>query len=540
MIMASSKKPIPPPANVKKEKEKQEQKNKNAELEKKLAELNKKLNEITQTNKNLQDRNIILVKKQSELGNEFSSKSVLISREKDTQTKTLQELQINLAQKQRELEQLHNLSTDSLDEIQEKLAKIREDNNEIKAKLHQAQEETRKLTEKNKEKTKENAKLAKENDDLILAIASTETKIEESKKSNMIMKKQPIAPIEKKEEESSNKEIEVKVPVLILSNKEEKLPCSSPIAQDDSKKNESDNPTFMKEEDKVQRKEIQEPDPLKIFCSPSPIQPQPIVENESPSTLKLTEEIKTNNTIEQENPIIIKNEETPPVVPQAAPEIGLIDEVPAVYQTTSYQQNTLVPEQNAQNPMEINYATSQNYPPATEPIYSTDVSPEVHYEEEPVIPQSISPRGNPSSVLDEVAPPSNPYVRASVAPANIATALNEAPRNDIVSQSVNLAEVPREDTSRNGAIPSAPAKMPAGNKQLENEIRYKKCLAKAQEIWYEDDFLQIGIIRDINQRMKSAAYKIFFGNKSPETTIGIQKFALVGYDTQGKTFYMKL
>ena len=69
--------------------------------------------------------------------------------------------------------------------------------------------------------------------------------------------------------------------------------------------------------------------------------------------------------------------------------------------------------------------------------------------------------------------------------------------------------------------------------KLQNETKYKACLSASHSIWYEDENLQIGIMKSINQMLKSAAYKVFFGNMSDDRMILIRKFDLVAYDEKG-------
>ncbi len=72
--------------------------------------------------------------------------------------------------------------------------------------------------------------------------------------------------------------------------------------------------------------------------------------------------------------------------------------------------------------------------------------------------------------------------------------------------------------------------------KIEQERRYRNCLLNVQSKWYEDRWLEIGLIRAVNQPLKSAGYKIYFGNRTSNTTISITKFELIGYDSKGERF----
>lgn len=66
--------------------------------------------------------------------------------------------------------------------------------------------------------------------------------------------------------------------------------------------------------------------------------------------------------------------------------------------------------------------------------------------------------------------------------------------------------------------------------RIESEIKYRNCIINSQSKWYEDRYLEIGIIRNIDQDLKTASFKIYFGNKTPNLQILMHKFSLAGHD----------
>ncbi len=65
------------------------------------------------------------------------------------------------------------------------------------------------------------------------------------------------------------------------------------------------------------------------------------------------------------------------------------------------------------------------------------------------------------------------------------------------------------------------------------EMRYKKCLCSAKEVWFQDQALQIGIMRQVNKSTKQAVFKAYFGNKHPDAPVIIRRFDLGAHDDKG-------
>ncbi len=72
--------------------------------------------------------------------------------------------------------------------------------------------------------------------------------------------------------------------------------------------------------------------------------------------------------------------------------------------------------------------------------------------------------------------------------------------------------------------------------KLANEAKYRTCVVAHKGKWYVDGNLEIGIMKTLNQPLKSAIYKVFFANLQ-SAPITIIKFALACAETKGTPFF---
>ena len=69
--------------------------------------------------------------------------------------------------------------------------------------------------------------------------------------------------------------------------------------------------------------------------------------------------------------------------------------------------------------------------------------------------------------------------------------------------------------------------------ESQGEARYKSCLTSLNGIWHEDSVILLKISRTVNVPMKSAAYKLTFENKMPDSTLHIKRFEPLAFDSKG-------
>jgi len=99
-----------------------------------------------------------------------------------------------------------------------------------------------------------------------------------------------------------------------------------------------------------------------------------------------------------------------------------------------------------------------------------------------------------------------------------------------------LPPTPSAGTSVSGFFTNRPNSTPSlvvdpielAKSQL--EMRYKNCITNPKSVWYEDHILQIGIMRQIDKRLKTAKLKLFLGNKQIDSNLHFTRFSLGAFD----------